>query len=291
MNIKKLTDFPEFEGMDFLSQEEPMMENKLSISNVITLVSPEFDSIGVSLKTYNKHFNNPDSEYYQMTQQDILNKWEAKAELSRTYGKLLDKYIELSITDDEIEREMFELDNDVDGDTRLQGIINSFKEFDTVLSNNDDLFFIDRERSFYSVFDGFYIKGRFDALFYQPSKKKFLIVDWKSNEKIKCDIDKWTEHLLGAAKEYYNIDKDKYSIQLYYYKYALENILNKQFGENHPYTVDVCIVNLPGYVTETGNMYKTIKPSIVYDRNKLEAIFTYAMKKQQLINKRANESK
>ena len=88
-----------------------------------------FDRDGIATKTFNNHFNNPKSEYYHMTVEQIINKWETKAATSRQYGSMLDEYIGYNLNNDQDGLEMFNLDYDRDGDERLNNICNSFDTF------------------------------------------------------------------------------------------------------------------------------------------------------------------
>ena len=66
---------------------------KVSISSLLTTIITPFDSEGVSQKTYEKHYDNPQSEYYHMTAEQIREAWSAKGATSTHYGSLLDDYI------------------------------------------------------------------------------------------------------------------------------------------------------------------------------------------------------
>ena len=61
---------------------------KVSISNALDMLFTPFDQETVAQNTYNKHFNNPQSEYYQMTVEQIIDKWSAKGAESCHYGSL-----------------------------------------------------------------------------------------------------------------------------------------------------------------------------------------------------------
>lgn len=287
MKIKKLKDFPEFENIDLFNYNNIDNTKKLiSISNVLSMVTPDFDSNSVVEKTFNKHYNNKSSEYYHKTKDEILKMWEDKANLSRYYGKELDRYIELVFENDDVEIDMFNLDHE--DDDRMNRIISSFNDFDTVLSKDENMYFVDREKYMYSeLFDGYYIRGRFDALFYNPVTKTFTIVDWKSNENIKVEVNNFSEHLLGTAKEFWNIDIDKYSLQVYFYKYALETRLTELFGEDNEYKVQCSIVNLPGKEYNC-KMYRAFWPTMEYNIDKFKNIYNYAYKKNLILERKNN---
>ena len=102
----------------------------ISITAILGMLEEPFDQRGVAEKTHNKHFDNPDSEYYQMSVQEIMDKWAAKGAASCHYGSLLDNYIGLILEKaDEMDMEMFKLDYNFDSDERLQGVCNSFDRF------------------------------------------------------------------------------------------------------------------------------------------------------------------
>ena len=69
------------------------MTKYLSISQVLGMLVEPFDSKGVAQKTHDKHFNNPESQYYQMSVEQIMEAWSAKGAESCKYGSLLDDYI------------------------------------------------------------------------------------------------------------------------------------------------------------------------------------------------------
>ena len=65
----------------------------LSISATLGLIAKPVDQEGMLEKTFNKHYNNPDSEYYHLSKEEIKAIWESKGAASRQYGSLLDDYI------------------------------------------------------------------------------------------------------------------------------------------------------------------------------------------------------
>ena len=55
----------------------------LSISATLGLIAKPVDQEGMLEKTFNKHYNNPDSEYYHLSKEEIKAIWEAKGATSR----------------------------------------------------------------------------------------------------------------------------------------------------------------------------------------------------------------
>lgn len=262
----------------------------LSISQVLGLIQEPFDSEGVAQKTFNKHYNNPNSEYYHMSVQEIMDKWSAKGAASCHYGSLLDNYIGMVLTQaDEMDIEMFKLDYDYDGDERLQGLVSSFDTFvNEVLKTHPNLKYVNREQTvYYKISEGQYIKGRFDALFYNEDNNHYVIVDWKSSGTVDKKPSPWTGKLLGPAKDLLALNHYTYTLQVYFYKTALEQMGYIPEGS----LVDCIIVQLPGTViTESNKNYCVHNPAFMYDKNLLDKIFTYAIKKNMILEKK-NEGK
>ena len=154
----------------------------ISISEVLGLLNEPFDKMGVAQKTFDKNFDNPDSQYYHKTVDQIIESWEAKGAESCKYGRLLDEYIGVVLEGSESDKELYKLDNDIDGDERLAGLIQSFDEFLAYMAANyPALEYVTREKMLYYKLGDFYIRGRFDALFYDTARNKWIIIDWKSS--------------------------------------------------------------------------------------------------------------
>ena len=255
-------------------------ERCISISTILDMISPTFDREAVVQKTYDKNFNNPESKYYQMTKEQILEMWEEKGATSRYYGSSLDDYIGLRLTGHPNDVEIFKMDK-VDGDERMEGLCESFDKFYTQYVQNGPLEYVNREQYVYYPIeiDGekWYVRGRFDCLFYNTEKNHYVIVDWKSNGEIETKPSKWTEKLYGPAKNLYNLSGIKYTTQVFFYKLGLEN-------QDSNSTVDVAIVNLPGYNENHEPQTNIYGAQYTYDKQLLENIFSYAIKKKKLLD-------
>ena len=257
----------------------------LSISAVLGLLEEPFDQIGVATKTYNKHYDNPNSEYYHKTVEEICEMWSAKGAASRQYGQMLDSYIGYNLNNDQDGLEMFNLDYDRDGDERLNNICTSFDDFvKDILEQHPELQFVTREQTLYYQIPGTeqWIRGRFDALFYNTEKKRYLIIDWKSSGDVDKKPSPWTGKLLGPCKDLLALNWNTYTLQVYFYKTALEasGLLNEGEG------VDCIIVQLPGHIiTESNKMYCIHTPAFQYDKAYLDKLFIWAHKKNMLLKK------
>lgn len=267
-------------------EKEISKEFCLSISSVLGMLEEPFDQISVATKTYNKHFNNPNSEYYQKSIEEICEMWSQKGATSRQYGAILDNYIGYNLNHQEDELELFNLDYDRDGDERLNNICTSFDNFvKDVLEQHPELEFVTREKTLYYQIPGTeqYIRGRFDALFYNTNKKRYLIVDWKSSGDVDKKPSPWTGKLLGPCKDLLALNWNTYTLQVYFYKTALENSGWLNEGEG----VDCIIIQLPGHIVpESNKMYCMHNPAFEYKKDFMDKLFIWAHKKNILLNKK-----
>ena len=257
-----------------------------SISTILTMVQEPFDSRAIAEKTYNKRFNDPNSEYYQMTVEQIMENWEQRGKKSMSYGRLLDEYIGIKLKGDEDDLELYRFDNDVDNDEHLKLLNEGFDKFDVEHPNFE---FVDRERTlFYKVGDQ-YVKGRFDALFHDENTNKWVVVDWKSSGSVDTKPTIWTTKLLGAAKEFDALNWYTYTMQTYFYKTAL--VESGYLPEGTTYDdIDVMIVNIPGKVDSDNNpVCLTYGPAFEYNKDTMDKIFNFGIKKNILLEKKNNK--
>lgn len=268
------------------SFQKPDPSNYISISNVLGMVQEPFDQIGVATKTYEKHHDNPNSEYYQKTIEEICEMWTAKGAESCRYGNLLDNYIGYTLNHEEDELELFNLDYDRDSDKRLNGVCNSFDEFvKEVLDTHPNLKFVTREKTLYYKVPNtdFYIKGRFDALFYNEDNGHYVIFDWKSSDSVDKIPNRYTINLKGPCKDLLALNWYTYTLQVYFYKTALENEGYIPQGS----VVDCMIIQLPGHIIpESGKMYCMHKPAFEYKKEFMDKLYTFAYKKNMILKKK-----
>lgn len=263
------------------------MTKYLSISQVLGMLVEPFDSKGVAQKTHDKHFNNPESQYYKMSVEQIMEAWSAKGAESCKYGSLLDDYIGMKLNNDPAEKlEMWKLDNNYEWDERLLGLCHSFDHFMDLVNKSGDMVFITREQTLYYKVPNtdYYIKGRFDALFYNKRTKKYIVVDWKSSGTVDKKKTPWTKQLFGPMMKYPALNWYTYTGQVHFYKLALLNTgyLPEDVTEND---IEVLIVQLPGHICENGNDYAVHKQAYEFDIDLLNKLFMYAAKKNDLMNR------
>ena len=287
--------------IDFSNLDIDKSIKKLSISNALNMLLTPFDSEGVSQKVYENHYDNPQSEYYHMTAEQIREAWSAKGATSTHYGSLLDDYIGCILTGNENDLRLFKLDNGYDYDERLHGLCDSFDNFYSVLSKSGDTEFIDREKYLYlKVKNPFhneegqneymYMYGRFDALFRNKRTGKYILIDWKSSGTVDKVADKWTKKMLGPMFKYPQLNWYQYTLQLYFYKQALLNSGYLPEGTS-PDDIVVMIVNLPGKIIEgCGQNYQIHQGAIPYNETELNNFYEFAIKKYILLEAEKKEN-
>ena len=261
---------------------------KVSISNALDMLFTPFDQESVAQNTYNKHFNNPQSEYYQMTVEQIIDKWSAKGAESCHYGSLLDDYIGSILTGTENDVKLFKLDNGYEFDERLHGLCDSFDNFYSVMSKSGDTEFIDREKYLYlkvkdSDNNDVYVYGRFDALFKNKRTGKYILIDWKSSGTIDKVPTKWTKKMLGPMFKYPQLNWYRYTLQLYFYKQAL---IESGYvpSDTKPEDIVVMIVNLPGkIIPECGQNFQIHQGAMPYDSSLQNEFYKFAIQKFMIL--------
>lgn len=284
-----------FKELNFDNLEIDKSLPTISISTILSMIAEPFNRDKVVDLTYNKHYNNPESQYYHKSKDEIVEMWEAKGAVSRHYGQMLDDYIGNVLTGTQDSIKLFKLDNNYDNDERLKGLCSSFDNFYSVLSTSGDTEFVDRERTVYYKVEipnpdnndeilSYYVKGRFDALFYNKRTNKYIVVDWKSSGSIDKKTTPWTKKLLGPMNKFPELNWYTYTTQLYFYKKTLiANYLPEGTNEDD---VMVLIVNLPGkIITESGMDFGVHYPAYKYDSLLLDQLYNYAIIKDYLNSK------
>lgn len=253
----------------------------LSVSKCIGYCHKEFESEKMAANCSKKGFDDPESKYYQMTAEAILESWDAKAAESRHYGSMVDDYIGLVLNNKTEELEAWKLDNSFDYNQRLQALCSGFNQLYKTLSEKTDYKYVARELPMFikSNKTNEYINGRFDCLFYSESMNKYLIIDWKTNASIDRS-NKW-EKMLGPLYEYDACNLNEYSIQVYMYKKALCETYNISTPEN----VDVYICQFLEHPNENGMHYNLHKPGFAYSSVLMDNVIEFCYKKDSMKNK------
>lgn len=270
-----MTEFNILDKINETNKSFKSINNKklLSVSKIIETISNKFDKEEQSKKCFEKYYNDINSKYYHMTQEEILKLWNDKSELGKSNGSLLDKFIDFyfkTIYDNNAKSiHLLEIENFLNKDeyflnkNLFNKCLNFIKFYEAyILKNNinligHELWMIDNINK---------IRGRLDALF--SYKNELLIIDWKQTENI-TTTNKW-DHLFGPLSLYDDCDLNKYTIQIYLYKFILKNIY--KFNNQ----IETRIIQL------LDNKYSIYKPIIEYSDNLIIDIINYT--KQKLDN-------
>lgn len=285
-------------SFDLLNNEiRNSTKKNISISKALGYLSKPFDKEGVAKKCEERGFNDPASKYYKMTADMIIESWENKAKISRDYGKKLDDYIGVVLgSSPQEELELYKLYNSADADKRLYSHCHAFDKFYERMTKSGDTYIVCREQPlFYKLDENYSLQGRFDALAYNKRTKKLIVIDWKSNAEVETKIDRFTENMLGPASDLPNKSWWTYTIQTFFYRMCLEQPQYLAYLENiigdKITGISTMIVNLPEIPYDNdkacmgnGEVYTCFGPAFNYDIAKLNNIFNFCMKVDDIKN-------
>lgn len=238
---------------------------KYSVSKIVEVMHAPYDKEGVANKTFSKYFNDPNSKYYHMSVQEIIDSWNAKAELGRNNGKILDTYIGMILENHEskdiLEKYKTSLSESV--------ATNKCNIFDKFYKENveNKLEYVTREQILHDETTG--VVGRFDALFLKndanfPGVQNLLLIDWKNTEKI--ETSNLYNKLKGPLYKYDDCELNRYTIQLYIYVYILRKVYH---------LTDIRIIPL---LVQIGSVEYTIyAPQIPYSDELVSDIISFAI--------------
>ena len=238
---------------------------KYSVSKIVEVMHAPFDKESVANKTFSKYFNDPNSKYYHMSVQEIIDSWNVKAELGRNNGKILDTYIGMILENHE-SKDILEKYK-----SSLSEIVatNKCNIFDKFYKENveNKLEYVTREQILHDETTG--VVGRFDALFLKndaklPGVQNLLLIDWKNTEKI--ETSNLYNKLKGPLYKYDDCELNRYTIQLYIYVYILRKVYH---------LTDIRIIPL---LVQIGSVEYTIyAPQIPYSDELVSDIISFAI--------------
>lgn len=227
-----------------------------SASKIVETLKEPFDQDAVARKTFMKHFEDPNSQYYHMSVDEIKALWTARAETGKLNGQLLDRYIgymlEPKADTEEIKQKFLASIDEIPKKKCLS--FNQFYEHNIL----NKLEYICREVLLYD--NNLKINGRPDALF--MSSDVLVLVDWKNTENLNV-TNTWNK-LKGPLYAYDACDLNTYTVQLYLYKYLLKNT----------YKVPSSILPLIVNIRQEG--FGIYQPIIPYSDELVEKIIEYA---------------
>lgn len=242
----------------------------ISITNIKDACKIPFDRDSIAQKTYDNHYEDEGSEYYHMSVEQIIEKWEDKASKSRQNGNFCDSYIEYFYNDkSEEEKNHFKttvLNESQDMERKLIGIENCLRDF-----KSKNFVFEAREMKLMLPYEykgkTYVINGRFDAIF--SNSNKIILIDWKNSEDIKSE-NKW-QKMLGPCKNMDDCDMNLFTIQLYVYKYIL----------HHVYGIEKDILSyIIQFPSHKDYYYKVFSPSFEYDEKLIQKIIEHSIEER-----------
>lgn len=173
---------------------------KKSVTKLVHDCFPEFNKEKIAKNIVHKQFNKQDSQYYQMTENDILEKWEANKNEACDAGTFLHESIELYYNDCEF--------------------VNTTKEFTFFENFEKDHANLKAYRTEWEIYyEEKSIAGSVDMVF-QNQDGTFSIYDWKRSKKI--EKSNRFEFGLNDFDHLPNTNFWHYSLQLNIYKFILE---------------------------------------------------------------------
>lgn len=267
------------EKINRVNSEQFAGVKSISVSKLISYCHKEFDKEGVAKKTWDKHFNDESSKYFQKSPEEIVEMWEQKADESRMHGLLLDDYAEacLEHRDDMKIRELWKLEHNIGGgDEKLDSVVHGLDQFLRDISKSGIIEYIGRELPMYIKHGDATVNGRLDCLFVHKPTGIPIVVDWKTNEKIE-ESNKFNK-MLGPCYMLDDCNLNHYSMQVGIYRMALAQTydLGKFEGIN-AYIVQV------GCEGMNGRKYKIWKPSEKANIDVIKKAVDFALQKDQLV--------
>lgn len=262
----------------------------ISLTKMNDFLSEPFDKERVAQQCAEKGATDPKSKYAGMTKEDILAKWTQNAETSMMYGSKVDEYAECVFNANENATLMWKLDSGFDYDEKLQNFCKGLDEFISYMTERGYQF-IGREIPMYVESIGTFgktniVTGRLDALFYNPEKNKYMVVDWKTTEDIKTQSFR-SKRMKGPGLVWEDCDMSKYTIQIHTYKNALINTYCIAPEDS----ISVCVINLrevqDPYYKKNFIPYKEM---FSFDSKRLNDAVDFAINKRELLKKMEEEN-
>lgn len=215
----------------------------ISVSNLIHKFQEHFDEKSVAQRTYKSHFNNPDSKYYQMSVEQIIESWHTISRNACEHGTDRHNFGEscfyFMIGDySHIVGEFADrMHIDENGDFYFESI---YPKEDAIVKFWTDIprcmIPVLAENKVYSIQEEYAYSGTFDLLFYydstlnnQPEENSGLVIfDYKTNKDLYKNFD--SNRLLEPFNDLLDMPLNIYKLQLSAYQHCLENIGLKIIG-------------------------------------------------------------
>lgn len=249
----------------------------ISVSKCISYMHPEFNIPAKAAEMVRKYYDKEGHKYYHMSADEIIKLWDDKKHAALARGTLYDSLVEqvLEIRNPDKFTE-WKLNHNFENDMFIQKAYTGLLNILTLFKNNHYIC-IGTEIPMYAhnrQNGEQIVNGRCDALFYNTETCRYLIIDWKTNEKIETT---GFQTMYGPAIIYYDSDFYKYMFQLSFYKKALSETYNLAVSDN----VDIMIAQM-GRSEEGYTLYNPAYGNYVYDSNMMDNIIQYCYLKHNM---------
>ena len=261
----------------------------ISVSKIKGYIKEVFDAEKQAKHCAEKGATDPNYKYANMTAEQILEAWSQKAAESCRYGSLLDEYAEQKFEKDDKSLMIWKLDNNYNYDDRLKGnclgldeFISEFKQYGfEYVCREMPMYYQTTPEQGEMPFDekevDNVVVGRLYCLFYNPTTKKYLLVDWKTTDSITTEGFRGKK-MKGPAYQWDDCDMGEYTVQLHVYKAALAHTYHIADESD----IAVCVVNFIHGGTEDGKHYKIYKENFKFDCPTLERVINFSIMKRSL---------
>lgn len=223
------------------------------ITGLIKHLCDDFDQTSVANNLSNKYRNDSSSKYYNMSAQDIINKWTETGQRAIFIGNALDDYVGLMTEPEKQKLTKTQWSQNVNwvNDADIYNRTNAWNNYWACLEEGG-WEMVGREIPlFYTVYNNlnsYIIGGRADMIVYNKRLNNITIIDWKTTDKI--DKDRYTKLAHGPIDNLYQDKATMYGLQVAFYKMALRKILPPELKDIN---IDTCIVQ----VCSSGEIIRT----------------------------------
>ena len=203
-----------------INWQERTDESEYSVTQLLRYVDDPFNKKERSKAVSDRHFNDPTSEYYKMTPEQIEKKWADNQLMSQRIGHALDDYTGLVIEPERMHEDGMTMSSweqeygDIDGIIKLVHGWESYWDILQTLGYQ----FVKREQHFHYTWEGKVVRGRADMILYYPDRDTVVIVDWKTSKNIVVDRKKhfglhgpaWVNGLAQEKLTHYGLQTNAY---------------------------------------------------------------------------------
>jgi hypothetical protein len=217
-----------------------------SVSKIINACTIPTDWNAVAAKCS----TNPDHEHYRKSPDEILTIWRTKSTTGANRGNELDDALEYT----QVNKSKY------DGSFTDDKAANKYNSFYQFYQSNILPHFTHIGAEIWLNSKTLGVNGRLDELMHYTTPTDLIVFDYKNTESIKAE-NKWKK-LRGPLSKLDDCELNKYTLQLYLYKYILE-----EYGFN---------VHAVRILQLLENETKPIKPAFGYSKSLIEDIVSFA---------------